>query len=129
MPDCPFCTLDPARIIGECTLTLTLWDGFPVSPGHALIIPRRHLPSWSGATVDEKQALISAIDDARELIDGLHGPNGYNIGFNDGRAAGQTVMHLHMHVIPRYDGDVPDPRGGVRWVMPSRARYWDSEPW
>lgn len=128
MPDCPFCTIDPARIIRGCPLTISLWDGFPVSPGHALLVPRRHIASWADATDDEKHALITAIDHARALIDDLHHPHGYNIGFNDGRAAGQTVMHLHVHVIPRYEGDVPDPRGGVRWVVPSKARYWDPEP-
>lgn len=124
MSDCPFCQVDEARVIHETQHTLALWDAFPVSPGHALIIPRRHVSSWTGASPDERRELTNTIAVVRALVEGRHHPAGYNIGFNDGEAAGQTVMHLHIHVIPRYPGDVPDPRGGVRWVLPDKARYW-----
>ncbi len=106
-------------------LVLALWDRFPLSPGHALIVPRRHVAGWTEATEQEREALTRCIALARQQIEQDHAPNGYNIGINDGVAAGQTVLHLHLHVIPRYVGDVPDPRGGVRSVIPERARYWE----
>lgn len=126
MSRCPFCRIDPARIIHETERTLALWDGFPLSPGHALIVPRRHVPSWADASPDERRELTDTIAVVQALIDARHGPAGYNVGFNDGPAAGQTVPHLHIHVIPRYPGDVPDPRGGLRWVLPHKARYWEA---
>lgn len=121
--DCPFCIPPQDRIVLENTLVLALWDAHPVSPGHALIIPRRHVSDWFSATVAEQQALTAAIDDVRREIERHHRPDGYNIGINVGEAAGQTVFHLHVHVIPRYRGDVAQPRGGVRGVIPSRADY------
>lgn len=86
--------------------------------------PRRHIPTWFDATPEEQQELTAAIEIARAAILARHQPDGFNIGMNLGPAAGQTVGHLHLHVIPRYAGDVPDPRGGVRWVVPQRADYW-----
>lgn len=121
---CVFCQLDPSRIAWSSEHATGLWDAFPVSPGHALIVPRRHVASWSGLTADEKAAITAGIDEMRALIDARYGPDAYNVGFNDGVAAGQTVMHFHMHVIPRYRGDVSDPRGGVRWVLGDKAAYW-----
>lgn len=121
---CPFCQLPPERPFHQGPLTLGLWDNFPVSPGHALLIPRRHVPTWFDATPEEQQELTAAIELARAAILARHRPDGFNVGMNLGAAAGQTVEHLHLHVIPRYAGDVPDPRGGVRWVVPARADYW-----
>jgi diadenosine tetraphosphate (Ap4A) HIT family hydrolase len=89
-------------------------------------VPPRHVASWSSLTADEKSAIITGVDAVRALIDAQHRPAGYNIGCNDGVAAGQTVMHFHMHVIPRYLGDVRDPRGGVRSVLGDKAAYWRS---
>src|SRR5688572_23131769 len=109
-PNCPFCPPPLDRTFLESALTLALWDAHPVSPGHALIIPRRHVPDWFSATVAEQQALTAAIDDVRREIERHHHPDGYNIGINVGEAAGQTVFHLHVHVIPRYRGDVAQPR-------------------
>ena len=120
---CPFCDPDPARLFLERTLVLGLHDGYPVSPGHALLIPRRHVATWFDATREEQLALLEAIDEAKAIIDAKHSPAGYNIGVNIGREAGQTVFHLHVHLIPRYEGDVPDPRGGVRYVIPEKANY------
>jgi ATP adenylyltransferase len=100
-----------------------LWDAYPVSPGHALLIPRRHIPTWFEATSEEHVALISAIDQAKAAIEKNHQPDGYNIGINCGAAAGQTVFHLHVHLIPRYQGDVGDPRGGVRHIIAHKANY------
>lgn len=99
-------------------------DGYPVSVGHTLVIPRRHVGSFFELTVDEQGAMLRLLADARGRLQQQLAPASYNIGINDGPAAGQTVPHVHMHLIPRYEGDVQDPRGGVRWVIPGKARYW-----
>jgi diadenosine tetraphosphate (Ap4A) HIT family hydrolase len=83
--------------------------------------------TWFDATADEKVALVQLVDVVKRKLDERFRPDGYNVGFNAGEAAGQTVPHLHIHVIPRYHGDVPDPRGGVRWVIPGKAAYWERE--
>jgi diadenosine tetraphosphate (Ap4A) HIT family hydrolase len=103
-----------------------VWDGYPVSLGHALIVPRRHVASWSALTANEKAAIMAGGDAVRAQIDERYHPHAYNVGYNDGAAAGQTIMHFHLHVIPRYQGDATDPRGGVRWVLPDKAAYWQS---
>lgn len=121
---CPFCPPLAARVFHESPLVLGIWDGFPISPGHALLIARRHIESWFDATPEEQSAIGSAIAAARAAIEERHRPDGFNVGMNLGLAAGQTVPHLHVHVIPRYVGDVPDARGGVRWILPARADYW-----
>lgn len=121
---CPFCVLDPARILAEDELTVVYKDGFPVSPGHTVIIPKRHFPTLFEATAEERMALLAALDRAKVILDERHSPDGYNIGVNHGRAGGQSVPHLHIHLIPRYLGDKEDPRGGVRWVLPEKAKYW-----
>lgn len=122
---CPFCQLDPNRILAQNALTVVYRDGFPVSPGHTVIIPRRHVATLFEATREEQVALLDALAQARSLIDRQHQPDGYNIGINHGQAGGQSVPHLHIHLIPRYRGDKEDPRGGVRWVLPDKAKYWD----
>lgn len=127
MPDgrpCPFCNAAPARVLHASPLALALTDSYPVSPGHALIVPRRHVASLFDASGDERREMLELLDRARATIRERHDPAGFNIGINDGIAAGQTVPHLHIHLIPRYHGDAPDPRGGVRWVLPGRADYW-----
>ena len=121
---CPFCTLPAGRVVEENEHALLILDGYPVSPGHSLIIPKRHLGSFFDATPPERAALLALLDKAKELVERAHRPAGYNIGINDGAAAGQTVPHLHIHLIPRYEGDQDDPRGGVRWVIPDKANYW-----
>ncbi|MDT8366891.1 MAG: HIT family protein [bacterium] len=122
--DCPFCSLEPGRIISESDYTVTIRDGFPVSEGHTLIIPKRHVQSFFELQAMEKAAILQALDEAKENLDQEFSPDGCNIGINDGEAAGQTVMHLHVHLIPRYKGDTKDPRGGVRWILPDKAKYW-----
>ncbi len=92
--------------------------------GHTLVIPRRHIGSFFETTAAERASLLQLIDQAKAIIDAGFHPDAVNIGINDGRAAGQTVPHLHIHLIPRYAGDSPDPRGGVRWVLPGKAKYW-----
>lgn len=121
---CPFCVLDPARVLDENALVVAYRDGFPVSPGHTVIIPRRHFATLFDATAEEQAALLGMLARARELLDEAHRPDGYNIGINHGPAGGQSVPHLHIHLIPRYFGDKEDPRGGVRWVLPDKAKYW-----
>lgn len=121
---CPFCQPEPERVAGGNELGLIVRDAFPVSPGHSLIVPRRHIGSFFELRSEEREALLALLDQARDALQRSHQPQGYNIGINDGPAAGQTVPHLHIHLIPRYSGDLPDPRGGVRWVLPGKARYW-----
>ena len=121
---CPFCTLQPEATVAGNALAVAVYDGFPVSPGHALIIPRRHIASLFEATADERGALLDLLAETRGLLLQRFHPDSFNIGINDGPAAGQTVMHLHIHLIPRYGGDTADPRGGVRWIMPEKAPYW-----
>ena len=95
-----------------------------MSPGHTLVVPRRLIAGWFEATPDERRAIFDLVDEVRKQLDaGTPQPDGYNIGVNVGEAAGQTVMHLHVHVIPRYRGDVADPRGGVRHVIPGKGNY------
>ena len=121
---CLFCQPDHTRLAFETDRLIGLWDGFPVSPGHLLVIPRRHISTWFDATAEEQIALLQGIEMARQEILRCHQPDGFNIGINIGAAAGQTVFHLHIHVIPRYAGDLPDPRGGVRNVIPSKGNYF-----
>ena len=122
---CVFCADQSQRRIYESDLIYAIWDGFPTAPGHVLLIPKRHVPTWFDASREEQIALVEGINEAKRQIELEHTPTGYNIGINSGEAAGQTVPHLHVHVIPRYSGDVSDPRGGVRWVIPDKAVYWD----
>ena len=120
----PFLTIPPDQWIASNGLAFAIRDGFPVSLGHSLVIPKRLVATWFDATVDEQQAIMDLITGIKRDLDRDHQPDGYNVGFNAGTAAGQTVMHLHVHVIPRYRGDQPDPRGGIRWVIPEKAAYW-----
>jgi superfamily II DNA or RNA helicase/HKD family nuclease/diadenosine tetraphosphate (Ap4A) HIT family hydrolase len=120
---CPFCYPTADRVFYRDSLVIALWHGFPVTPGHALLVPIRHVPTWFEASLDERMALMRAIDAARLAIESNFGADGYNIGINNGEAAGQTVPHLHVHVIPRRRGDMQDPRGGVRHVIPNKANY------
>ena len=124
---CPFCDPLPAeRIFYEDELTRGIWDGFPVSPGHALLITRRHVATWFEVNAEEQAALTHALSVARDLVVERYEPDGFNVGINVGQSAGQTIFHLHVHLIPRYNGDVADPRGGVRHVVPSKGNYLSS---
>jgi len=124
MTHCPFCTLPVSRTVIADAHAIVIRDGFPVSPGHTLVIPRRHIGSFFETTAEERSSLLSLLDEAQRALAIELNPDGWNIGINDGIAAGQTVLHLHIHLIPRYTGDSADPRGGVRWVMPEKADYW-----
>lgn len=125
---CPFCTLDPGRIAFSNEHVVAIWDIFPVSPGHLLIVPRRHAATWDDLDDVEKSAVWRSVDKGIEVVKRRHAPDGFNVGFNFGEAAGQTIFHFHLHVIPRYEGDVPDPRGGVRHVIPAKANYLSPSP-
>lgn len=126
---CPFCAVTGATFFHEGALVRALWDAHPVTEGHALVITRRHVGSWFDATEEEQAELLAAVKVVREVISSRYGAEGFNIGVNVGEAAGQTVPHLHVHVIPRRLGDQRDPRGGVRNVIPAKGNYLkDLEP-
>lgn len=124
VPASPFLEIPEDEWLTSNELAFAVRDRFPVSPGHVLIVTRRVITTWWEATDAERAAILSLVDEVRQLLDGQDPrPDGYNVGFNAGDAAGQTVPHLHVHVIPRYLGDMPDPRGGVRHVIPWRGNY------
>ncbi len=123
-PGCPFCHLPESRIILANELAVAIRDAYPVSPGHSLILPRRHVDSLFDATIEERMAMLALLDPVRKGLEHEYRPDGYNVGINDGPAAGQTIFHLHLHLIPRRAGDRPDPRGGIRWIFPEKAQYW-----
>ena len=126
-PTCPFCLrVREGRIEAGDPLSALFPDENPLTPGHRLVIPRRHVSDYFRLTEKEKRSVWTMVDDAKRPIDAETKPAGYNLGVNVGAAAGQTIPHVHVHVIPRYSGDRDDPRGGVRWVIPERARYWET---
>ena len=127
MKPCLFCSVPPEEILIDGPIAMARIDNHPVSPGHTLIIPKRHIASFFETTEEERLAMMKLLDEAKAVLDQKHKPDGYNIGINGGEAAGQTVMHLHIHLIPRYKGDRADPRGGVRWVLPDKAAYWSKK--
>jgi diadenosine tetraphosphate (Ap4A) HIT family hydrolase len=105
------------------TLAYARLDKFPVTPGHLLIIPVRHEPDFFATNSDELEAIWALVDEAKGLLDAKYQPEGYNLGVNVGEVAGQTIAHAHLHLIPRYRGDVENPRGGVRGVIPDKQKY------
>ncbi|MFM7073700.1 MAG: DEAD/DEAH box helicase family protein [Planctomycetota bacterium] len=125
MTDSPFLRVPETQWVLCNSLAFAIWDRFPVSPGHVLVVTRRVVATWFDADSAEQSAVLELVNAVKQLLDATlePRPDGYNVGFNSGLSAGQTVMHLHVHVIPRYTGDVADPRGGVRYVIPSKANY------
>lgn len=122
---CIFCQrVAHNQVVAANELAAAFHDAFPVSPGHTLVVPRRHVADFFELTEPERAAVLAIVVQVKGLLDGSKRPDGYNVGLNVGAAAGQTVGHAHVHVIPRYEGDADDPRGGVRWIMPGQARYW-----
>ncbi len=123
--DCIFCRiiLDKKDILFENDLAVAFYDAFPVSQGHTLIIPKRHIETYFDLNSDEIKAIFDLSNKVKNHLDDLYHPDGYNIGFNAGVAAGQSVMHCHMHVIPRYKGDQENPRGGLRKVVKINHPY------
>lgn len=122
--DCPFCRLETNRVRLEGEFAVAFLDGFPVTEGHTLVIPKRHVASLFELPDVEQVAVWMLVAKVRALLMADIKPDGFNVGLNDGTSAGQTVMHAHVHVIPRRHGDVADPKGGVRWVIPDKASYW-----
>ena len=121
---CIFCGLDPGRIIDENELCIAVRDAYPVTAGHTLVIPKRHVTDYFDLYQPERNAIDATLQEQRALL--LSGDNsvtGFNVGINAGASAGQTIFHVHVHLIPRRDGDVAEPRGGVRGVIPSKQRY------
>jgi len=119
--ECLFCSMPRESFVCENALAYAIYDKYPVNPGHVLVIPKRHFPGFFDAADEEIVACYSLIKDVRRLLDEKFRPDGYNIGVNHGACAGQTIWHLHFHVIPRYAGDVDKPMGGVRRVKPNIA--------
>jgi diadenosine tetraphosphate (Ap4A) HIT family hydrolase len=124
---CPFCDVQADCVWAENDKALALYDGYPLSEGHTLVVPRKHVASLFQLSVNDQMAVWRLVAEVRADLAMRFGPDGFNIGLNDGQAAGQTVSHAHIHVIPRRVGDVPDPRGGVRWVLPEKAQYWEDD--
>ncbi|AET69661.1 HIT family hydrolase, diadenosine tetraphosphate hydrolase [Desulfosporosinus orientis DSM 765] len=123
MSQCVFCELTNIEILNENEMAVAFFDKHPVNEGHVLIIPKRHLVSLFDATPEEVMSIWKLIEEVKEELDHRFHPDGYNIGVNMGGAAGQTIFHLHVHVIPRYYGDVQDPRGGIRKIKKSLVPY------
>jgi diadenosine tetraphosphate (Ap4A) HIT family hydrolase len=127
MTACPFCDLRPDSIVAQDEHAVALRDRYPAADGHTLVIPRRHVESAFDLGAHELASLWELVGRVRDALAAELAADAFTIGLNDGIAAGQTVMHAHVHVIPRRAGDVEDPRGGIRWVIPARAAYW-SDP-
>jgi len=120
---CLFCHPKENEIIAENEHALLVTDTFPVSDGHCLVIPRRHIKTFFDCSPEENAAFHELTLHAKKHLDEKYSPDAYNIGSNNGLEAGQSVFHLHIHIIPRYDGDVENPKGGVRWVIPKNSQY------
>lgn len=118
---CPFC--QPVSVLLSNESAMVIADKYPVTPGHLLIIPRRHIADFFELTAQERAAVNELLEISRQYLLKQYSPDGFNIGINCGRAAGQTVMHVHVHLIPRHFGDIDDPRGGVRGVIPDKQKY------
>jgi diadenosine tetraphosphate (Ap4A) HIT family hydrolase len=119
--DCVFCNIKNTVIENE--YAYAIFDRYPASKGHMLIIPKRHFADYFDITEEERKAVLILLDECKKILDTNYHPDGYNIGINCGEAAGQTIWHLHIHLIPRYIGDVDDPRGGIRGAIPSKRIY------
>ncbi|MBN8573822.1 MAG: HIT domain-containing protein [Candidatus Kapabacteria bacterium] len=122
--DCPFCNPDTEReLIVESATAYAMFDMFPVNDGHALIIPKKHCTNYFDLTFKEQSACWFVLNKVKEIVEKRFNPNGFNVGININETAGQTVSHVHIHLIPRYKGDVENPRGGVRAVIPNKQKY------
>jgi diadenosine tetraphosphate (Ap4A) HIT family hydrolase len=126
LPDCLFCKIsqqESAKVLERFDHCFVIHDAFPVSPGHALIIPYKHTEHWFTSELEVQFSIINALNHMKMRLDNQFQPEGYNIGMNCGVIAGQTIPHLHVHLIPRYRGDMEDPRGGIRGVIPHMQKY------
>lgn len=124
MEGCVFCGgIEKDRVLFETRKWIAMYDKYPVSKGHVLLIPKKHYETFFDLPEQLTNSIQYWIKHIKNILDDKYHPSGYNIGVNCGKSAGQTVMHCHIHIIPRYDGDVEDPRGGVRCVIPSKQKY------
>jgi diadenosine tetraphosphate (Ap4A) HIT family hydrolase len=119
-PVCALCT--PSSVLCENALAYARFDDNALAAGHVLVVPRRHVADFFDMTAEERRSLVDLLAEAQRIVQRQHSPDGYNIGVNVGKAAGQSRMHVHMHLIPRHAGDMPDPRGGVRRVLERSAK-------
>lgn len=125
-PNCPFCKIvhnELEKLTFETEHLASFEDAYPVNPGHQLIVPRAHLSTFTDFPAEWGEELLTALNTVMDGINQEHDPDGYNVGMNLNEAAGQTVDHLHWHVIPRYAGDVSEPEGGIRGVIPENQQY------
>lgn len=121
---CIFCNMEPDRVVAENDLAYAIYDGYPVTKYHALVIPKRHAVTYFDLTSDERNACHDLLEQIRDnILIADTTVDGFNIGMNNGESAGQTVFHCHIHLIPRRTGDMPNPRGGVRGVIPDKQQY------
>ena len=122
--ECPFCNLNPkVEMVSESATAIAFLDGYPVSKGHTLIIPKRHVANYFDLTTHEQRALWLLVNRCKKLLTEKFNPDGFNVGININEAAGQSIFHVHIHLIPRYKGDVKEPKGGVRGVIPNKQKY------
>ena len=121
--ECAFCHLAPARLLDANKLAMAFADAFPVSPGHTLVVPRRHISDFFELSAAEQAAVLELLFRMRSRLAAEHHPDGFNVGVNVGAAAGQTVMHAHVHLIPRFFGDATEPQGGIRNIIKGKGRY------
>ena len=119
--ECIFCKMKDYILENE--LAYAIYDKYPVGKGHMLFIPKRHVKDFFDITKEEREAIFELIDEGKKLLDKKYSPDSYNVGINCGEHAGQTIMHVHVHLIPRYIGDMKDPTGGVRGVIPEKMKY------
>jgi diadenosine tetraphosphate (Ap4A) HIT family hydrolase len=127
MSECPFCEIDHTShpgVVACNPYAFAVRDINPVSPGHTLVIPLRHVGSFFELTGEEQRAVMALVNQQHAVLQEETGMEDCNVGLNDGPLAGQTVPHCHVHIIPRFEDDVADPRGGIRWVIPDKADYW-----
>ena len=117
---CPFCEIDDYVL--ENARCFAIFDKYPVSPGHMLVIPKEHSPDFIPSPLEDKEDAMALVEECTSFLETEYGPDGYNIGVNCGKAAGQSIFHWHIHIIPRYEGDVDVPNEGIREVIPRRIR-------
>ena len=121
---CPFCKLNTkVELVCETATAVAFFDGYPVSKGHTLIIPKRHVANYFDLSDEEQQDLWHMVNHCKTILEKRFHPDGFNVGINVNQAAGQSVFHVHIHLIPRYKGDVENPKGGVRGVIPIKQKY------
>lgn len=129
MNDCVFCEItngtNSVDVLCESETSIAFEDKYPISIGHSLLVPKFHEPNFFMLDDSIQADLWSLLIEAQEILTEKYNPDGFNIGVNINKEAGQTVNHAHIHLIPRYKGDTADPRGGIRWVIPDNAKYWD----